>query len=239
MLIVDCRESALLDALRTESCEVISKSLEIGDIIIEHENVSLVFERKTFPDLVASIKDGRYKEQKTRLLSHFAPKSITYILEGMPSLLNDNETYFGIRASAITSTAVYSMYRDGIHVYHSKNVLDTARWLALVAKKVTAHPEKFAACSVDSAYVHHVKAKSCKIDNIDPRTCYILQLCQIPHVSQKIASAIADKYGTLQMLLSALTCIDSNEARIAMLRAIPLVGPKKAEMIIKYLIQPT
>lgn len=250
MIRVDCREQGLLEALCAFEDgirdKVRSESLEIGDVIIHN----MVFERKTFADLCASIKDGRYKEQKARLLAHFAPKNITYILEGVSPYIDDTDVFYGIRGSAITSVIVNSMYRDGIHVYHSKNLRDTANWLALVAKKVWARPEVFtgpsadasaptedAAASATTHYVHHVKAKSCKIDNIDPKTCYILQLCQIPSISQKIACAITEHYGTMYALLTALCGASSDEERIAMLRRIPLVGPRKAESIVRYLFQ--
>lgn len=217
-------------------------------------SVELVFERKTFADLVASIKDGRYREQKARLLSHYAPKNICYVLEGMPSLDDSSATFFGIRASAITSAIVHTMYRDGMHFYFTKNVQGTAKWLALVCAKVAAHPDKFqrakagtvgaaglageageARADGASSYVEHVKAKACKISNIDPRTCYTLQLCQIPLISQKIALAIVDRYPTLRSLMEALDRAETDANRRALLRDIPLLGAKKAENILKFL----
>jgi len=46
------------------------KNLDIGDIIIYNGSYKLIIERKTINDLVSSIKDGRYREQKMRLLSY-------------------------------------------------------------------------------------------------------------------------------------------------------------------------
>ena len=47
---------------------IIYKNLDLGDIIIEYNDIPLIIiERKTIPDLLASIKDGRYKEQKKRI----------------------------------------------------------------------------------------------------------------------------------------------------------------------------
>ena len=56
-------------------------SLQIGDIIIQHKieymkninyTFNIILERKYITDMIASIKDGRYKEQKIRLLSEVA-----------------------------------------------------------------------------------------------------------------------------------------------------------------------
>ena len=47
------------------------KNLDIGDILCYiNDELKLIIERKTITDLYSSIKDGRYHEQKTRLLSN-------------------------------------------------------------------------------------------------------------------------------------------------------------------------
>ena len=49
--------------------EIIVEDLLIGDILIQNNEKTnlLIIERKTFPDLLASVKDGRYAEQSHRL----------------------------------------------------------------------------------------------------------------------------------------------------------------------------
>ena len=42
---------------------------------LENKNF-IIIERKTVEDLAASIKDGRYREQKARLLKHFSKNQI-------------------------------------------------------------------------------------------------------------------------------------------------------------------
>ena len=103
-LIVDHREHKLnnkindyldknknnLDYLKYEK-----KNLDIGDIIIEYldtkKNLSsqFIIERKTISDMISSIKDGRYKEQKSRINAYVREQNIKdtvcnffYILEG-------------------------------------------------------------------------------------------------------------------------------------------------------------
>ena len=59
------------DYLTFEKC-----NLDIGDIIIEYKDIKkelisyFIIERKTITDMISSIKDGRYKEQKSRICAH-------------------------------------------------------------------------------------------------------------------------------------------------------------------------
>jgi len=247
-IIVDFREAKLLAALEAlGSCSgpIGRSNLELGDVVVQNGDVKLVFERKSFADLAASLKDGRYKEQKVRLLAHTEPRKITYLIEGMPNAtgLKPDQTYHGLSSNTITSMLIHTMFRDGIHVVFTKDEVESAKWIALIAKKLAAHPEKFGggeASAVGSAvaYVMSVKAKSCKKENIDMKTCYILQLCQIPSISQKIASHIADRFASMDALIGALKACVDDKARFIMLRDIPLVGGKKALTIVKYILQP-
>lgn len=42
-----------------------ARNLELGDFVFKYnEDIVCLIERKTISDLLASIKDGRYKEQK-------------------------------------------------------------------------------------------------------------------------------------------------------------------------------
>ena len=98
-VIIDERERDLYDQCYSIQCSeprpsyaVISKEvLDVGDILIRTDDGKdvLLIERKSFSDLVASIKDGRYEEQSYRLLnsSGFPPHSIVYLLEGVLSQL--------------------------------------------------------------------------------------------------------------------------------------------------------
>ena len=79
---VDVRERELIRILGNDANV---KALDMGDVLVR-SGWEWVFERKTLDDLAASIKDGRYREQKSRLLAHYPPHRITYILEGAPSV---------------------------------------------------------------------------------------------------------------------------------------------------------
>ena len=61
--------------------EITYENLTLGDIIINYNNIPLIIiERKTINDLLASIKDGRYKEQKQRIIDSNIKHKI-YLIE--------------------------------------------------------------------------------------------------------------------------------------------------------------
>jgi ERCC4-type nuclease len=119
----------------TTSVQLIKQVLPIGDILIrtdEDKDVMLI-ERKSFADLMASIKDGRYEEQSYRLTysSGFPPHTIVYLLEGMFSQLRsltEKKTVY----SAITSLN----YFKGFSVMRTATVRESAEWLVWTANKI-------------------------------------------------------------------------------------------------------
>ena len=52
-----------------ECIHPVYKKLLIGDIQINHPNITII-RKKNNKDLAASTKDGRYKEQKARMLAN-------------------------------------------------------------------------------------------------------------------------------------------------------------------------
>ena len=87
-IIIDIREDTLyndifdrdLDIYK-DKIEIIKESLDIGDIHIKYNDILYIFERKTVRDLVSSIHDGRYREQKARMLSIYDKYQLSYIIE--------------------------------------------------------------------------------------------------------------------------------------------------------------
>jgi ERCC4-type nuclease len=142
-LILDERERDLYAQCRsiihtegnTTSVQLIKQVLPIGDILLrtdEDKDVMLI-ERKSFADLMASIKDGRYEEQSYRLTysSGFPPHTIVYLLEGMFSQLRsltEKKTVY----SAITSLN----YFKGFSVMRTATVRESAEWLVWTANKI-------------------------------------------------------------------------------------------------------
>ena len=84
-IIVDSRETKLFSLLTERDLDIYKdnisiqkEQLELGDIHIIFNEITYIYERKTVNDLLSSIKDGRYKEQKNRLLANSFNLSPTY-----------------------------------------------------------------------------------------------------------------------------------------------------------------
>lgn len=237
-LTVDGRETRLLSVLEplvasSESkVSVDTAQLDVGDITLTHADLgfTLIFERKTGADLAASISDGRYREQKTRIVS-IIDKSyhMTYIIENKKTCTLPKAVFDGV--------ILNTMYRDGMHVVFTDDTSHTAQWLVTLAAKIAKDPHKFAGSGAGTGsavedYAACVKVKSKKSDNIDVKTCYLLQLGQIPGVSIKLAKTIHETYPTMYQFLKAL---NDHDNPVKLLCELPLIGNKKAKVVLNYL----
>lgn len=240
-IIVDNRETKLYQVLQNlcQTCPSIQLTqavLDIADVHIQctDPEIKLFFERKTIADLAASIKDSRYQEQKYRMLSALPPQCITYVIEGATISARSEH---GLNRSVYLGMYMHTMYRDGMHVVFTKNTDETAQWIYDVANKLQKNPEKFLQSQGGNSndYISTRKAKMRKIDNMTPQYCYLMQLSQIPGVSLKLAEAIAQVYPSFYRLCDTFEKCASDSERIALLAKIPLIGQKKAAVIVDYL----
>ena len=244
-LYIDNREGALIEALANvhQPRHVEVKQLDMGDILLTTSTVGdWVFERKTMADLAASIKDGRYREQKARLLAHFPTHRITYMIEGAPCVskwCDDKAAMLTGRVNAgiLQGFVFNTMYRDGIHVVFMQDLEDTAAFISAFAEKVQNNASVFAggatgvaACTQESAMM----IKSRPGANVTPDLCWRLMLAQIPGISEKLSSEIVKVWPTMLYFVHDLDALDE-KARLMKLKAVPLLGPKKAAVICAYI----
>jgi ERCC4-type nuclease len=240
-IIVDEREHALyerLDAklcsLKTPSFAILEKEvLPLGDILIqtdEGKSVMLI-ERKTYSDLLASIKDGRYEEQSYRLIhsSGYPLHSIVYLLEGLFSQIR-TPLEKKIVYSAMTSLHFFK----GFSIYKTATVDETAEWLINTADKIdrefgkgripyyltpnfagtlrlretnqttetTEPPPPQPSEPNESDYCSVVK--KVKKDNVTPDNIGEIILCQIPGISSITAMAIMSNFDTFNHFINEL-----------------------------------
>jgi len=109
--------------------------LALGDILLQSDNGEdlVLVERKSFADLLSSIKDGRYDEQSYRLLysSGFRPHSIIYLVEGMFSQLR-TPLEKKLIYSAITSLNFFK----GFSIHRAATLAESAEWILFMAEKM-------------------------------------------------------------------------------------------------------
>ena len=236
-IIIDSRETNLFNNIierdldkYVDKITIVKQQLEIGDIHIQMDDLIYVYERKTVNDLLSSVKDSRYKEQKSRLLSNY--KNVNYIIEGSDIIASNNIH----NQNLLTSIYFNSTYRDNINIFFTKNINDTITFLLMLSTKIIDKPHNFILNETQKTepdYIDICKIKSKKSDNIDKETCYLLQLSQIPNISKQIAKNIKDVYPTMKILINTLaTSENPNE----LLMKIPNIGKQKANKIIEYLL---
>lgn len=205
-LIIDSRE---LDLRKIIDINYIVKQLDLGDIIIkDNNNIILIIERKTCSDLIASIKDGRYHDQKSRLL--LSSTKIIYIIEGQS---NDN---------IIIGSIVNTMFRDDIMVIKTQNISETWLYIKNIYNKYCNN--KFNKTNITNGILIPKK-----INN--PQECYIQQLCCIPMISSKTAQDIANKYPNMIWLVSSFQKYGDK-----LLCDINGIGKKKSSSVYKYIM---
>lgn len=194
-ILLDNREHALQTILNHYSHVV--KQLPVGDAWIQYnDQTAVVVERKTTADFEASFLDGRYREQRTRLLAYCAEHKAKalYILEG--GLDGPTRT---IQRQALQKLINRLMLRYGIAVWTTKNTEETAEALRILAQQVAEDKNVFQGEQLSYTDVMHVHKKA---NMEDPSAFAIGALQGCPGISAKAATAIWSHVKSWSQLLS-------------------------------------
>jgi ERCC4-type nuclease len=251
-IIFDIREASLFSAAQPlfagiSGCECVSAVLHLGDIAIQNATTGedlLLIERKSFSDLLASIKDGRYDEQSYRLLnaSNMHPHNIIYLLEGVLSNLRSPMD----KKIIMSSTISLNVFK-GFSIFRSAGVVETAEWIVALAKKLQkdlgVQHRRFAFSNTPSPQTlqtivengetedeppvggvdcYSSVVKKVKKDNITADNIGAIMLCQIPGISSTIATEVMRVYGNMKGLMDAL----ATDATPVYQLKIPVAGGK-------------
>ena len=227
-LIIDNRERELGDIL-TDICNA-KKNLDLGDFVWEYQgSVVLVCERKTWSDLAASIKDGRYHNQKKRLLETYNCKKLAYIIEGTGDFSDSDVILInGIMKKTLLSCVLNTMLRDDIKIFRTASLLDTAELIRGIHMRFCQDPEKYTIAGGDSS------EQIVKTVVKTPQEYFVRALCQVPGVSQKTANAIATQYSTF-----AQFCKNADEQALKDIVTIDSKGAKRriSTTVVKNLVE--
>ena len=241
---IDIRENKLKDYFLNNNDiknDVIIKQLDLGDIIFVKEplinldntfapeNIILIIERKTIDDLRASIKDGRHREQKSRLMSNYPLEKIYYLIEG--NILDYQIKYGHIdldkTLKSLYGSMINTLVRDNLKIIKTIDFEESLYILKLIYQKILKQPNIFIKKQVNlldnsssDNYASLIKVK--KKDNLTPKICQIAQLTQIQGVSNFIATIIIDNYGSLFNLCKKYLELNNEELCCKLLIDLPI-----------------
>eukprot|EP01132_Coremiostelium_polycephalum_P001165 gene1165-1475_t len=187
------------------------RKLEVGDFLwiglTEDDQewvLNYIVERKRVDDLSSSIMDGRYKEQKFRLLK-CGCENIIYLVEGGVKH-SQNKSWgsvnFGLPPDTLLSAMVSTQVNNGIVVHETQSLDSTIEYIQSITeylklKLVKSNPlsilfkGKPNQFSLDTFNFNNVKSKGMVL-----REFFALQLIQISGVSPEKAHGIISKYAT-------------------------------------------
>ena len=208
----DNREKYLIKLLEDKGFDMVLENLDIGDIQfvdIETKNIMIVIERKTLPDLSSSIKDGRYKEQKERLI-HSLNKNVRRIvlIEGT------NYEDFTLPLKTLNSVIINTMIRDNIHIFISKNKEDTIEFIENIMLNIPKYYEDLQKQIIngeEKTFNNEFNCKTSKKENLTTKICFRNMLSQIPGVSTTMANIYVEKYNNMNNFIFTLKEESNNE----------------------------
>lgn len=220
---------------------IVKKVIPLGDVLIDlidpdtsNKIPILLIERKTFSDLLSSIKDGRYQEQSHRLVhtGEYHPHNILYLIEGIANQVALKD--ISIAYSAIVSLNLYK----GFSIYKTATVQESAEFIFSMAQKIIKNkmerkelPKYFIQKydqenEIENSIIYRESSipsfpppsyssvvKKEKKENISPENIGEIFLCQIPGISHITAQQIMEKYKTIRNLIESLVenpnCLDN------------------------------
>lgn len=230
VLLVDTRERAVI-ASNQLTVPFEEKQLDIGDFNImckETKEVVYVIERKSIPDLVASIKDGRYIEQKSRALSVHGDKKYAYVVE------TNGDFKWDAAEKQIRSAIINTMIRDGISVFMSCDVNDTCSLVNNIFEKFEVGQNVSRGISENAYLSCLIKGKKSE-NKKDPMVLAKFQLSHIPSISLNNAEAILNEFGVNRIVM-LINCFNAEENLNKRLLSIPGIGKSKVKELISSLI---
>lgn len=209
-----------------EKLQIIKTNLLLFDYLITNnefnledfennlENILVAIERKSENDLIASIKDGRYKEQGCRMENlNLDNNKIYYLIEESKGSRKNKETEKKIIQSALISLSYFKKFS----LLFTNNKLETSYLIhkfcdKIITENISNNKNQIINFeetnnnnnnnSQKNNYLQNIKLS--KKDNITPDNIDIIMLMQIPNISANISQSIINEYKSIQNLIFSL-----------------------------------
>jgi len=224
MIVIDTNaaENFVYTHCLTRTIPVQRQRLDVGDIELCFENTKIVFERKTWADLAASICDGRWTEQKSRMSED---ENVTikyaYIIEGeLPGWEPAPNSH--MNPICLWGALLKTQLRDNMDVFYTKNQASTSALVEYTYKQMISGGFDVK----QSKTITGINTKR-KRDNLNsPESIYIAMLAVIPGMSKQKAECIYSAFPSIKALTEV------HEKEIATLKCgTRNIGPVLAQVI--------
>ena len=173
--------------------------------------IQYIFERKSLTDLLASIKDGRYHNQKARLFQQYDCKQIFYIIEGKVSWDAEWKGFKAPSNKIIQSSIINTLIRDKIACFFTADLKDTYQLLLQICSRYYEDPSKYkfiknsTNSEENSSCVNTTEQTKVMTSNTDDATkIFSAILCQIPGLNQTSVSCFIERWKHLQDMYDEL-----------------------------------
>jgi len=228
MFLLDTRESDLIKILEGSTV----KQLPVADIWIGIDaegkmmEGGVIIERKSIRDLEASILDGRYKEQRGRILSYCQENKTQpmYILEGSLSSSTGR-----LQKKAIMKFINRLIFYYQIPVMQTASVQETAELVQTLVEQWKDDPTSLQRTTelvkvTDGIHIHK------KANASDHRQFGISCLAQCPGVSVKMAETLIDTFKSLKGVIEA-PVKDIEGVKVGTRKVGPVVSKRLSEIL--------
>jgi len=203
-LVLDQREKALLEGVVALGIDVESETLDLGDVLLQGNGKELLMERKTWKDLFSSMKDGRYREQRSRLLSwRNESRKVWYLVEGLSPCPEEREETEKI---VCRHTLLRLLTAYDVPIFFLKDLKETIRWLYYLSTSSFSMEDLFRRreLSGDRIDTGRDSVLSIKKNARDPKTMVVCLFRMIPGVSISMATVLASPFPSIMDLSIAL-----------------------------------
>lgn len=203
-------------------------TLDVGDFVMinEKSGVEIYIERKDIKDFAASIIDGRYHEQHSRLLKvreSNEKAKILYIVEKF-NVNDDDDLKKCVGSSRITYETIMSSItklslRDDICVIQTTGIEDTIRWLCKIWSNLIK--EQFVPKSDDKKEEDLIRARVASFKKSNSISdWWLASLSSVYGMSPQKAKAIVNKYPDVHSLIKAYNECESQSERESLISKI-------------------
>jgi ERCC4-type nuclease len=226
-IILDQRESKILDVVKTISSEVEERVLPFGDLFLVRNDYAVVLERKTVSDFVSSIRSNRLWEQLLRLLKNrtifeYPIRRRLLLIHGSIQDYIDELGLENSRASRLWSNLAGAIF-ETVFVYDTpiifaENDDALASFLRILIKRESKGLNDELP---KSRWYQKVAGK-----NLPEKEQKLLILDAIPDIGEVLSQNLLDYFGSVANIA---------HAHLEDFQKVPGIGKKKAELIYRLL----